>query len=141
MKHRNRGSEDFEKQVGALENTWPSAHRFLCALSDNRRGFWLNEDKNAHSFYKDGFIVHLKLGHNEMEFSPRFHSHIPGSTHDRSDILFSKIDSLIIRHGGIAKRWAFPPFDGPEYTICRPAPQEFFDDILRTIEDGYQAAS
>lgn len=139
MEYKNRLTDDFERQIGSFKDTWPSASAFLDALRCNKRGFWLNEVKNAHSFYKDRFIAYVKLGGTEMELSPRFHIRIPEGKHDSSDILFSKIDSLIMKHDGIARRWAFLPFDGSGYTICKPAPQEFFDDVIKTIEDGYQA--
>jgi hypothetical protein len=139
VKYENNLNWSFRNQMEVLRDSWPDAHTFVETLSDNRRSFWLSSVLNAHSYYKDAFIAHVKLRANEMELSPRPNGPICQQTQNESDILFSKIDSLIMRHGGLAKGWADYPFDGGVYVFDRPAPRAFFDDLIETIEGGHRA--
>ncbi|MCL5278546.1 MAG: hypothetical protein M1376_01400 [Planctomycetes bacterium] len=141
MEYENNLNWSFENQIEAFRDSWPDAYAFLQTLSDNRRGFWLSTVLNAHSYYKDAFIAHVTLRKNEMELSPRPNGPISQQTQNESDILFCKIDSLILRHGGLAKGWGDYPFDGGVYVLSRPAPGAFFDDLIKTIEEGYRGLS
>ncbi|MCL5279521.1 MAG: hypothetical protein M1376_06410 [Planctomycetes bacterium] len=138
-KFRNSLTPEFRSKLDRLKDSFPNGYRFLSYPVHNTTRIWLHSSVNVHIYCGDSFIAYVKVGGDTIEISPRFNNQISGGTHDRNEILFSKIDGLIAKHDGFKKGWVTQRYDSGAYVLRQPAPQEFFDDLLHVIEEGQAA--
>ena len=136
----NRIAKAFISRRNLLQGTFPSAWQFLVQLeTQTSPAIWLSTAKNAHVYWRDSFLMHIRfIGVGEvntgMRISAQPHGQVAEGTHDRSDLIFhGQVQELVEAHGGYRNRWA-TTHDDDSIELRHPAPGAFFRDLTTLLE-------
>lgn len=136
----NRIAKAFISRRNLLQGTFPSAWQFLAQLeTQTSPAIWLSTAKNAHVYWQDSFLMHIRfIGVGEvntgMRISAQPHGQVAEGTHDRSDLIFhGQVQDLVEAHGGYRNRWA-TTHDDESIELRHPAPGAFFRDLTTLLE-------
>ena len=133
-KKNKKFSPEFSESCNKLKFLFPNAVKFFNNLENNiYEGFWLGTAKNAHLYYNNFFLAHVKASINKIIFSSTIEGSIFRGTSDNHKLLFAEI--LIPElNKAKANKQDWIRYEGENIIITNQAPEDFFDRLIKEIK-------
>ncbi len=126
-------SKEFRSSMESLRFQFPAAFNFLSQVENSNEGFAIMTSVNAHFYYKDSYLAHIKPSINSLLFSPKFHVQIAENTIDRHELIFTDVFRRLTKcSSGKEESWVrFNTDDSID--IMKGVPLEFFSNLQSEI--------
>lgn len=128
-------TRQYRKKRDRLKWSFPLAYEFLSFLENQQRNLWLDTGKNAHVYWRNTFLMYIKLPGSEAThkilLSPQPRAYTPEGIENGSREFFPMTE-ILAKFDAQAGDWARVLDDGG-VEINDAAPAEFFEALKASV--------